>query len=401
MGCVAGIVGNETMNKNIENVDRYLKGVVPPEYVSHQHRQQLRREVLREIERRQTMSVRFKSWKYAAVIALICTGVAAAAVVGAKIYRWRFVEKDPKYGYMLRSEDGRFMTNVPESWADNPEHAVEVKEELDLLKQQDKRKLVSVTEYKVNGQHDHWWLSYEYTLSDGQVIKTGEHDPDDDTPRILVGELQEEASRRFHEILKLESSTLTTDPQTGEKIRIITPAEGVVFSAYDQVVQGQVFSFHSRQFALDDGTTVTFSFGRGSEHSQNAFRTVVSEGAEAEQVRNDQREIAVLRQQDERQLVGVKELTANGELDLRVFRYQYTLSDGRTRDIGEGDAVNHVLDKEQRQEWLQRRDADSGEDLGTYEKTFGGRVFVFKRRRFVLSDGTDITWASGTPKDGQ
>jgi hypothetical protein len=389
------------MSDNIEKTERYLKDIVLPEHVSHQHRQQLRREVLARIERRQTMSVRFKSWKYAAVIALICTGVVGAAVVGVKIYKWRVESKHPKYGYMLRSEDGRYMTNVPESWADSPEHAVEVKEELDLLKQQGKRKLVGVTEYKVNGQHDHWWLSYEYTLSDGQVIKTGERDPDDSTPRILVGELQKEASRRFHEILKLESSTLTTDPQTGEKIRIITPAEGVVLTIYDQVVQGQVFSFHSRQFALDDGTTVTFSFGRGSEHSQNAVRTVVNDGTDAEQTRNDQREIVILRQQDKRQLIGVKELTANGELDLRVFRYQYTLSDGRTRDIGEGDVVNHVLNKEQRQEWLQRRDAGSGEDLGTYEETVRGRVFVFKRQRFVLGDGTDIIWASGTPKDGQ
>ena len=100
----------------MKKIDSYLKGVVPPEHVSHQHRQQLRREVLGKIERRQTMSVKVKSWKYAATIALICTGLAAAAVVGVKVHKWRFLKKHPEAGYLLQSEDGRTVTNVPESW---------------------------------------------------------------------------------------------------------------------------------------------------------------------------------------------------------------------------------------------------------------------------------------------
>lgn len=347
------------------------------------------------------MSVRVKSWKYAAVIALICTGIAAAAVVGAKIYKWRFTGRHPEYGYMLRSEDGNTVTNVPESWADSPEHAVKVKEELDLLKQQDKRKLVGVSEYKVNGQLDHRRFSYEYTLSDGQVIRKGESDPDEDTPRILVGERMDEAERRFHEILKPERSTLTTDPKTGEKLRIITPAEGVVLTIYEQVVHGQVFTFHSRQFALSDGTTVTYSSGRRSEDDQNAIKTVVSGSKEAGQAGDDLQEIAILREQDKRRLIAVDELVANGELDRRVFVYQYELSDGRTEDMREGDEVKITLNKEQRQEWVQLRDAGSGENLGTYEEKVKDLLFVFKKQRFVLSDGTEVTWAYGTLKDDQ
>ena len=351
--------------------------------------------------RRQKMSDRSRAWKLAFVVALICTGVVAAAVVGAKIYRWRVESKHPEYGYMLRSEDGNTVTNVPESWADSPEHAVKVKEELDLLKQQDKRRLVGVTEYKVNGQLDHRWLSYEYTLSDGQVIRKGESGPGEDTPRILVGERMDEAERCYHQILKLESSAMKTDPQTGEKLRIITPAEGVALTIYDQVVQGHVFSFNSRQFSLDDGTKVTWAFGRLTEDGQNAVTTVVNDGTEAEQARNDQREIVTLRQQDKRQLIGVKEIRANGELDIRVLVYQYKLSDGRTKDIGEGGEVNNILNKEQRQEWVQRKDAGSGEDLGKYEEKVEGRLFVFKRQRLALSDGTEVTWSSGTLKDDQ
>jgi hypothetical protein len=92
------------------------------------------------------------------------------------------------------------------------------------------------------------------------VIRNGE-DPDDDTPRTLVGELWDEAWQRYLEITAAESVTLTTDPQTGEVRRIRKPAEGVVLTTYEQVVQGHVFSFESRQFALSDGTEVTWAFG--------------------------------------------------------------------------------------------------------------------------------------------
>ena len=401
------------MSKNIENIDRYLKSVIPPEHVSHAHRLQLRREVLGRIERRPTMSTKIRTWKYAAVIALICTGIAAATVVGVKIHKWYFVEKDPQYGYMLRSEDGRYMTNVPDSWADNPEHAVEVREELDLLKQQDKRELVSATEYKVNGQHDHWWLTYEYTLSDGRVIRKGEYDPDDNTPRILSGDLHKEAHQRFRdEILKDEYLILTTDPETGEKLKVITPSEGVVLNIYDQAVHGKVFTFHSRQFSLDDGTTVTFAFGRLSEDNPDATRTVVSGSDEAGQAGNDLQEIAILRQQASRKLIAVDDLVASGELDRRVFVYQYQLSDGRTMDMREGDElnlvrnkklrgdeINFILNEEQREEWVQLRDAGFGEDIDTYEEEFEGQLFVFERKKFVLSDGTEVIWSYGTLKN--
>ena len=110
----------------------------------------------------------------------------------------------------------------------------------------------------------------------------------------------------------------------------------------------------------------------------------------------------MLRQQNKRELVGVKELMANGELDLRVFVYQYKLSDGRTTNIAEGTGEGNLsLSKALRQEWLQLRDAGSGEAFGTYEKEIEGRLFVFKQQKFILSDGTEIIYSVGTPKDGQ
>ena len=363
------------MSNNIENIDRYLKGVVPPEHVSHLHRQQLRREVLGKIERRQTMSVRLKNWKYAAVIALICTGVVAAAVVGVKIHKWRFVEKLPEAGYLLVDEDGLKGRTIPESWAESPERAVEVAEELDLLKQQGAGELVSVVEKEVNGKLISRVFISKYVLADGREIKSSDRDPD------------------FKEQL--------TEAQDEELTNLLRADEYVTIGFEEKEFRGRMFSFERNRFILSDGTEVIWSAGKPSEDRQDTVRSVVRDPKEAEQILKEKREIEILRQQDKRQLIGVKELKANGELDLRVFVYQYKLSDGRTRDISEGGAVNNVLNKEQRQEWRQCKNKGSGEDLGTYEEQVKGRMFVFKRQRFTLSDGTEIIWSYGTLKDDQ
>ena len=126
-----------------------------------------------------------------------------------------------------------------------------------------------------------------------------------------------------------------------------------------------------------------------------------SDPENAEQTRNDLREIAALRQQDNRKLIAVDELTADGELDRRVFVYQYKLSDGRTKDLREGDELNFTINSKQRKEWVQLKDAGSGEDVGTYEQKVEDQLFVFKRQKFTLSDGTELIWSYGTLKNDQ
>jgi hypothetical protein len=378
------------MSKNIENIDRYLKGVVLPEHESNQHRQQLRQEVLKEIERRQTMSVKNRSWKYAATIAIVCTTVAAAVVVGVTIHKWRFVEKDPERGYILQSENGTTITvtNVPESWADSPDRAIEVKEELELLKQQDNRELLNVVEEEVDGKLISRFLRFKYVLADGHEIKSGDFDPD------FNGSLTKE--------------------QQEEVISLLRTNEFVTIGTEKKEVRGQMFTFKRNRFVLSDGTEVIWSVGRPGEDSQNVETTFDIDPKEADQILSDKREIAALRQQDNRKLIAVDELTADGELDRRVFVYQYQLSDGRTKDLREGDELNTVrnkklrgdelnfaLNKNQRQEWVQLKDAGSGENLGTYEQEVMGSLFVFKRQKFTLSDGTELVWSYGTLKDDQ
>ena len=181
------------------------------------------------------MSVRVKSWKYAAMVALICTGVVAAAVVGVKIHKWRFLKKHPEAGYLLQSEDGRIVTNVPESWADNPEHAVEVKEELDLLKQQGAGELVNVVEKEVNGKLIKRYFLSKYVLADGREIKSGDRDPD------------------FNESL---------DEAKREELMSLHQADEYVTIGYEKKeFRGCMFTFERNRFVLSDGTEIIWSVG--------------------------------------------------------------------------------------------------------------------------------------------
>ena len=188
------------------------------------------------------MSVKVRSWKYAAVIALICTGVVAATAVGVKIHKWRVVGKHSEDGYLLQSqsEDGRttMTTNVPESWADNPEQAVEVKEELDLQKQQGKGELESVVETEVNGMLQSRSLIFKNTLADGREIKTSDHDP------------------------KYSGSNLTR-AQKEEVMNLLKEMKFEELDSEEKEVMGRVFVFKDRmRFILSDGTEVIKSVGR-------------------------------------------------------------------------------------------------------------------------------------------
>jgi len=164
-------------------------------------------------------------------------------VVGAKLHKWRLEEKRDKY-YHLESEDGQAGAMLPESWADSPEHAVRVMEELDLLKQQGNRELARVSEIEVTGQLDSRYLFYKYALSDGQVIEDGGFDPDLTNPRTLVGERREELSQLLGERRKQE--------EEGQELA----------ATEERQVQGRVFTFKKRRFVLSDGTEIVYSIGR-------------------------------------------------------------------------------------------------------------------------------------------
>ena len=230
------------MSKNIENIDRYLKGVQLPEYESNQHWQRLRREVLEKIERRQIMFVRKRTWKVAMVLAILI-GVGAVSVVAVSVGRY--------YYYIGRNDDG-----AP--------------------------------------------------------------------------------------IFRSEDFTVTA--------------------------------------TLDD-----------------------DEVTDVEQARRYLEEMKILSEQGKKELLKVEETMTDGTLEMRVHVYRYELSDGRTIDQREGgpEGAYALSGKGLWEEWCQLKKAGHGEDLGTYEETVEGRVFSFKREKYFLSDGTEVIWSVGLPKDGQ
>ena len=121
-----------------------------------------------------------------------------------------------------------------------------------------------------------------------------------------------------------------------------------------------------------------------------------------EQTRQDLEEIELLYQQDKRELLQVEIMMTDGTLEIRTHVYKYKLSDGRIIDMREGAGGEHSLAGTALwEEWRQLKKAGPGEDLGTYEETVEGRVFSFKRERHLLSDGTEVTYSVGTPKDSQ
>jgi len=124
---------------------------------------------------------------------------------------------------------------------------------------------------------------------------------------------------------------------------------------------------------------------------------------DVEQTRKDLEEVDRLRQQDLRYLRGVIETETSGGFH-RTFLYDYTLSNGRTVCMNEGDPDHKEgthLTAAQWDELNELRRAGKGQDAGTEEKQVKGRLFSFQRQRFVLSDGTEIIQFEGTPKDHQ
>jgi len=236
------------MNKNIEKIDGYLKGVALPEHVSEQHRRKLRRQILNKIERRQTMFVRKRAWKVAAVLAIVIGAGALATTVGLKVRKLYFVgrESDGAYRFATRPQTVDEPMRMVISRLD-PNQTVEQKikdlEEVELLRQQDKRReLLSVFETEVNGKLQSRSFKFKYLLADGREITLNERDPDTKDLEKSLTEAQKE------EVLNLMREMKYEDLDKKEK-----------------EVMGRVFVFGGMKFILSDGTEVIKSFSMSKD----------------------------------------------------------------------------------------------------------------------------------------
>ncbi len=377
------------MNKNIEKIDRYLKGVDLPEYTSVRHRQQLRRQILNRIERRRTMSVRTRAWKIAAVVALICTGAMAAAVVGVKIRQYHFVGRDPDGTYHFSTEPETIYERTYQD-ANGTKHGVAVTtstgvsldsddangasvdqmqsdlQEIDLLRQQDVRELVRVIDTQVNG---HFWRTcvFKYVLSDGRTHTINEADPDEDRPRTSV-----QMEQDFEEVARLREQGLRD-----------------VVSVIETDLDGAIHRTLICRYVLADGREVTM--GEGDPELAPPTKML-----SLEQIQ----EVARLRQLKQGEFLGNVERQMYGKT-FTFESYLFTLSDGTvvTQADGRPKGQKTTLTEADWKELHSLRKAGAGEYLGTHEEEIRRKMFVFERKRYILSDGTEVIRAEGDPKE--
>jgi hypothetical protein len=199
------------------------------------------REVLEEIERRQTMFVRKRAWKVAAVLAVVL-GLGAISVVGVNIgkiyYKGKTDDGTHHIFYSEGGEDEGF--TLMDADGVTAEQAQTDLEEMRNLSQQGKRELLRVKETRI-GAYRLKTHRYRYQLSDGRTREMGE--AADDMP-MYSQEQWEEFS-----------------PQLAESRRLREAGPGEDLGTYEETVEGRVFSFKRERYFLSDGTEVIWSVG--------------------------------------------------------------------------------------------------------------------------------------------
>jgi hypothetical protein len=379
------------MSRNIENIDRYLKDVALPEYESNQHRQQLRREVLEKIERRQTMSVIKRIWKIAAVIAFMTCVGAIATTVGIKVYRYHFEGRGRngeyhfstgpeivyKRTYLDKNGNERTYSatrsgaaSVGAADATDAEQARRDLEEIALLRQQDNRELVGVVEMEVNG-HLHRAFRYKYVLSDGRIKTIGENDPDinESVNPLQIDEVPEQIA-------------LLREKGERELIKVI-----------DTEIEGELHRFYIYKYMLPGRYGRKINVGEWDPEPAQPVTPPSLERFE---------EIWRLRRLERGEFLGYEDKQVQDQT-FTFDTYMFTLADGTVviHGVGEPKGLKTDLTQTDWEEFHNLHQAGAGEDLGTYEQEVKGRLFIFKRQRFILSDGTEFIWSSGTLKDDQ
>jgi len=329
------------------------------------------------------MPVRSRAWKIAAVAALICTGVVGAAVVGVKIRQYYFVGRgaDGTYHFSTEPEtvhvgDGvagvGMGVQMSSFSSTDPSHTVDVEqsrrdlEEIDLLRQQDIRELVGVIETEVNGKL-HRTFRFKYVLADGREITMGEGDPDEQKHGS-----PEQIQKDFEEIALLRQQGLR------ELVEVI-----------DTQVEGDLHRTCSYNYVLADGRELTIG-------EPDPELTPPEKMLRVEQIQ----EIGRLRLLKQGESLGYEDIDVQG----RTFAFEtylFTLSDGTVVTNAVGSPKGQEKTNLTEADWQEFRSlsrAGEGEDLGIEEKEVKGRVFVFKRKLYILGDGTEVIWASGRPR---
>ena len=374
------------MKTENEGVETYLQNIVPPECESAGHQDRLRAELLARVERRQAGGVLRGPWKTAVLVLGLVAVAAAATEVAVQVHRYYFEGRSGNDVYVFSTAQVAYRTYVDPQGVSHQRAisesvmvggkeldaaGIEQKrkdlEEITLLRQQNtRRQLESVTDTTVNGHPLGRYFTYKYQLSGGRTETTAES-------AETSGSAQEQ--RQFEQ--QLEEARL----QGRREVTKVT----------DTDLNGQVSRTLICRYKLADGRVAT---GDGVDPDLARPTKYLTHAQQIELLG----------------LVRQKQGTSLGRFDAAVcgqtFTFEksaYQLADGTAVTYAEGEPKGEKVDLEAA-DWAELnklRQAGAGEPLVEYTDEVNGQTLRFKPVKYVLSDGTEVVWASGQPLAGR
>jgi hypothetical protein len=358
------------MNKSIEPTDDLLRRTDLPGYASASHRRALRYRVIEAVERRQNMPGRNRMWSIAWIVVVVLGAGAVATTVGVKIYQYRFEGRTSDGAYLFTDQPSSVTSVSSVTIRSNdpnfdPDKARKDLEEVAVLRDREARELLTVVDTTVNGEL-HRTCIFKYTLADGRTTSMGEseHVEQPPTPEQVRKDKEEIAALR----------------QQGERVLV-----GIM----DIEADGQVFRTCQYRYVLSDGRVQTT--GEGPDAELPAPTKVLTP--------DQLKELYRLKDLGQGESLGILDRQSHGET-IACETYRCTLSDGTVATLATGDVKGkrRFLSQADWAELDSLKTSGGGESLGTVEKEVRGRVFVFARMRYVLSDGTEVIYETGEPK---
>jgi len=179
------------------------------------------------------MSLKITNWKVAAAV-FILIGTGAISVVGVGIGRYLYMGKDDTGHQIFISKDGRDAVTVDDNLVTDVELTRRDLDEIEQLRQQDKRQLLKVETTIVEGTIEMKVHVYEYVLSDGRTV-----------------DMRESAGGKF----------ALSDAQFQEWRRLRQAGQNENLGSYEEVAKDRVFSFKREKYILSDGTEIIWTVG--------------------------------------------------------------------------------------------------------------------------------------------
>jgi hypothetical protein len=356
-----------------ERMEKFLQGVVPPDYQSDEHRQQLLSQVLARVQTNRSGSGRLSRWKTIVLLAgLLCAAAAATELVlQVRHYYFEGRSSDGSYHFAAdqRTPYESTGTIISSGGKELDAAAIEQKrrdlEEIDVLRQRDARELVGVIDTAINGKSSFRTFQYKYVLADGRTETMGEGGSE---PGPGVSPAQRERDQQ--EIAGLR--------QRGAR---------EITQVLDTDLAGQLQRTLICRYVLSDGREQ--SVGEGDPALPAPSRTLTPEQL---------REMWRLVKLKQGKFLGTVSTALYGQTFI-FQRYSFELSDGTVVNWSDGRPEGEKRELTD-SDWKELRDltaAHRGETLGTYEEVLRGKLFKFTRVKYVLSDGTEVIRSPGEP----